>query len=183
MPFIYFWGRAPVLFWVTLISAFLTLGVCLVQDFAGFYALRALTGLFISGSLTVGLAFIQDIFFLHEQARMIGIWYAVFSTCVYLSPMFAYYIIAATGSWRATFWMTFGLQAFVVLLIVLFIDETAYRRNILPSQQPHRSNRLLRLTGIWQIQVHQQYFDSVESSFLRLLQILRKPVIIPIYLF
>jgi MFS family permease len=183
MPFIYFWGRAPVLFWVTLIAALLTLGACLVQDFTGFYALRALTGFFVSGSLTSGLAFIQDMFFLHEQARKIGIWFAIFNTCVYFAPMFAYYIMAATGSWRATFWMAFSLQAFVVLLIVLFIDETCYRRDLAPSEQPKRGNRLLRLTGIWQIQVHRRYFATITSSFLRLLQILYKPVIIPMYLF
>lgn len=183
MPFVYFWGRAPVLFWVTFIGTALTLGVPLVQSFSAFYALRALMGLFLSGSLTVGLAFIQDIFFLHEQARKIGVWFAIFTTCVYFSPMFGYYIMASTGSWRATFWMAFGLQAFVVLLIVLFIDETCYRRDIAPADQPPRGSRLLRLIGVWQIRVHRQYFATLASSFLRLLQILGKPVIIPMYLF
>ncbi|EXJ67941.1 uncharacterized protein A1O5_08555 [Cladophialophora psammophila CBS 110553] len=183
MPFIYFWGRAPVLFWVTFTGAFLTLGVCLVEDFTGFYALRALTGFFVSGSLTVGLAFIQDMFFLHEQARKIGIWFAIFNTCVYFAPMLGYYIMAGTGNWRATFWMAFGLETFVVMLIVLFIDETCYRRDKTITEQPSRGNRLLRLTGIWQIRVHRQYFASVYGSFLRLLHILYKPVVLPMYLF
>lgn len=183
MPFIYFWGRAPVLLWVTVLGTVVTLPVPLIQSFSDFYALRALMGLFLSGSLTAGLAFIQDMFFLHEQAQMIGIWFAIFTTCVYFAPMFGYYIMAATGSWRATFWMAFGLQAFVVLLIVLFIDETCYRRDIAEAQQPNRGSRLSRLTGVWQIRVHRQYFETLTSSFLRLFRILGMPVIIPMYFF
>lgn len=183
MPFIYFWGRAPVLFWVTLIGTLLNLGVCLVQSFDGFYALRALMGFFLAGSLTVGLAIIQDMFFLDEQARKIGIWFAIFTTCVYFSPMFAYYIMAGIDSWRATFWMSFGLEAFVVLLIVLFIDETYYRRDIPPSEQPDRGNRFLRLTGLWRMRVRSSYFAPITNSFRRLFQILLKPVIVPMFFF
>ena len=182
MPFIYFWGRAPVIFWLTLISALLTLGVCFVSTFTGFYVLRALTGLCISGTFTVGLAFIQDMFFLHEQARKIDFWFASCYTCVYFAPMFAYYIVANIGSWRAPFWMAFGVQALAFALILLFVDETSYRRDLVIPAQPRRGHRLWRLVGIWQIR-HRYYETSVVSSVLRIPRILFKPIIIPVYLF
>ena len=161
----------------------LTLGACLVPDFAAYYAIRALMGVFLSSGPAVGLAFIQDIFFLHEHARKIGVWIAAVQVCPYFSPMFGSYIVAATGSWRATYWMTFGLECFVLVSIVLFVDESFYRRDIPQSEQPHRSNRMLRLVGFWQYQIHRDYFASFGSPILRLFEILFKPIIIPLLLF
>ncbi|KIX94865.1 uncharacterized protein Z520_09555 [Fonsecaea multimorphosa CBS 102226] len=183
IPLIYFWGRAPVLFWTSFIGTVLTLATCLVPDFAGYYGLRALMGFFLCSGPAVGLAFIQDIFFLHEQARKIGIWIFAVQICPYCSPMFGSYIIAATGSWRATYWMVFGLEAFVLLCLALFLDESFYRRDLPLSEQPQRGNRILRLIGWWQLQVHHQYFASFASSLLRVFEILLKPIIIPLLIF
>lgn len=140
-------------------------------------------GFFLSSGPAVGLAFIQDIFFLHEQARKIGIWIFAVQICPYCSPMFGSFIIAATGSWRATFWMVFGLEAFVLVCLALFLDESFYRRDLSPSEQPPRGNRILRLIGWWQIQVHRGYFSTFGSSVLRVFEILLKPIIIPLLLF
>ncbi|KAH0844477.1 MFS transporter [Fonsecaea pedrosoi] len=183
IPLIYLWGRAPVLFWTSFIGTFLTLATCLVPNFAGYYGLRALMGVFLSSGPAVGLAFIQDVFFLHEQARKIGIWIFAVQVCPYCSPMFGSYIIAATGSWRATFWVVFGLEALVLLCLALFLDESFYRRDLPPSQQPQRGTRILRLVGWWQLQVHRRYFASFTSSFLRVFEILLKPIIIPLLAF
>lgn len=159
------------------------LATCLVQSFEGFYPLRVLSGFFLAGGLTVGLPFIQDMFFLHEQARKIGIWFSIYTTCVYFGPMFGFYIMAGVDNWRVAFWMTFGLNCAVMVLIVLFIDETTYRRDIPQADQPDRGTRLSRLVGIWQIRVHSNYFPSLASSSIRMLHIFLKPVIIPLYLF
>jgi predicted MFS family arabinose efflux permease len=183
IPFISFWGRAPVLFWIVFVGTFMCLGTALVQDFTSYYTLRAFMGLFLSGPSSISLAFIRDVFFLHQRARKIGIWFAVFLTSPYFGPMFGYYIIAATGSWRACYWMNFGLDCLVLVCIVLFLDETFYRRDIPRAEQPDRGSRILRLLGIWQIRVHHGYFTPLRNSFFQLFKILLKPVIFPLLIY
>lgn len=136
VPLICFWGRAPVLFWATFIGTFLPLATCLVPTFAGYYGLRALMGFFFSSSPAVGLAFIQDIFFLHEHARKIGVWIFAVQICPNMSPMFGSFIVSATGKWRDTYWMGFGLESFALIILALFLDESFFRRDLSLSEQP-----------------------------------------------
>jgi MFS family permease len=73
IPFIYSWGRAPVLFWTVLTVTLFLLGSALTQSFEGYYGLRTLTGFTLTAGQTIGLAFIQDMFFFHEHAKKIGV--------------------------------------------------------------------------------------------------------------
>jgi hypothetical protein len=78
-------------------------------------------------------------------------------------------------------WNRFMAKCFLVglLLIVLFADESWYRRDIAQAEQPARGSRLLRLVGIWQIRVHSGYFLPVQTSCHRLVAVFIKPVIVP----
>jgi MFS family permease len=73
---------------------------------------------------------IKDRFFFHEHARKIGLWAGLFLLSPYCGPLFGNFIIAGTGSWRNVFWLVFAVCAFDLLLIVLFVDESWYRRDI-----------------------------------------------------
>jgi MFS family permease len=160
-----------------------SLGIPLVQNFEGFYGLKALQGFSLSGGQSIGLAFIQDMYFFHQHARKIGIWTTVFLACPYVGPMFGYFIIAKTDNWRLIYWMIFALAWIVLITILLFADETAYRRDILVSEQPPRGNRIMRLIGVWQIRVHHGYFHPVRSSYKRLLMLTIKPIMLPIFIY
>ncbi|KAF8464913.1 major facilitator superfamily domain-containing protein [Kalaharituber pfeilii] len=183
IPVIYFWGRAPVLFWTTLSGTLFTLGCCVTTDFQTYYAMRALMGFTLTAPQTIGLAFIKDMFFFHEHARKIGIWAAVFLVAPYCGPLFGNFIVDGTGEWRPVFWLVFAFCCFVLVLIVLFIDETWYNRNIPMDKQPERGStewdRMMRLTGIWQIKHHSGYFLPVLSSCKRLTTVLFKPIMLP----
>lgn len=183
MPFIYFWGRAPVVFWTTVFGIFFTIGAALVQNFEGYYGLRGLMCFFIAAGQSAGLAFIQDVYFFHQHARKIGIWSSVLLTCPYFGPMFGLFIVSKTGSWRACFWLCFGLEIVVLILILLFVDETWYRRDIAPEAQPKRGNRIWRLLGIWQIRNHHGYFMTVWAATKKLLLVAIKPVMLAVLVF
>ncbi len=183
IPLIYFWGRAPVLFWIIFTGMLFTLGCALVETFDGYYGLRALQGFTLAGGQSIGLAFIKDMFFFHQQARKIGIWTTIFLACPYVGPMFGYFIVAKTDNWRIIFWMTFALCWMVLIAILLFADETYYRRDIPRELQPKRGNRMMRLLGIWQIRVHRGYFMSVWNSYKRMALLFVKPVIIPLLIY
>lgn len=60
IPPIYFWGRAPVLFWSTLLGTFFTLACCLTTSFTVFYAFRALMGVTLTACQVIGLAYVKD---------------------------------------------------------------------------------------------------------------------------
>ncbi len=183
IPFIYFWGRAPVLFWTTLAGTMFTLGATLAHSFSVYYGMRALMAFMLTAGQTIGLAFIQDMFFFHQHAQKIGIWTALFLVSPYCGPLFGNFIISGTNSWRAVYWTVFGLGCGTLALIILFIDEPWYRRDIPMENQPIPSNRLMRLLGIWQIQNHTGYYLTVATSCRRLTYILFKPIIIPIMIY
>lgn len=86
IPFVYFWGRAPVLFWTTLAGALFTLGCAVTTNFTTFYALRAMMGFTLTACQTIGLSFIKDMFFFHEHARKIGLWAALFLAGMWPPP-------------------------------------------------------------------------------------------------
>jgi MFS family permease len=181
IPFSSFWGRAPVLFWTTLAGTSFSLGCVLAPNFETFYAMRALQGFTLTTCQMIGLSYIKDMFFFHQHARKIGLWASLFLLSPYLGPMFGYFIIAGTGEWRNCFWLVFAICCFDMLLIVLFADESWYRRDL--ATQPPRGARLLRLVGIWRFQAPKDYFMGVKVSYLRLFGVFIKPVVIPIMIY
>lgn len=183
MPFIFFWGRAPLIFWVVLSGTLFTLGCTLAPNFHVYYAMKALQGFTLTAGQTCGLAFIQDMFFLHEHARKIGIWTALFLASPYFGPLFANFIIAGTGSWVNVYWLIFGIGCLDLLLMACFLDETWYRHDIPPESQPPRWNRFSRIIGVWQIHVHRQYFGTVVRSYRRMLVVFLKPIMLPLLIY
>ena len=92
--------------------------------------------------------------------------------------MFATYIVGLTGSWRGVYWMSFGLAALNIVLLLVIFDETFYRRDIPMADQPPRGNRLNRIVGIWQICHHHGYFETLGQSVYRIWAIMWKPVMV-----
>lgn len=182
IPLISVCGRAPVLFYATLVGTLFTLGCILAPSFSAFYGLRAIQGFFFTALQTIGLAFIQDIFFFHEHAKKIGIWTSCFLISPYFGPLLANFIVWGTNSWRAPYWMVFALGCLVMVLIILFIDEPWYRRDILLENQPIKGRRIFRVLGVWQLR-HNAYFLALPTSCRRLTSVFIKPIIIPIIIY
>jgi MFS family permease len=179
MPFLFFWGRAPTLFWVGFMGTCFSLGCALAPRFEVYYAMKALQGFTITAGQTSGLAYIQDMFFFHEQARKIGIWTAVFLVSPYFGPLFANFILTGTESWQNVAWLVFAIGCLNIVTNICFLDETWYRRDIEIDAQPKRGLRISRVFGIWQIQVHREYFGTFLVSCQRLLAVLFKPIMLP----
>jgi MFS family permease len=181
MPLTNCWGRAPVFFWTTLMGLMFTLACLLTRDWETFYAMRALQALTQATGSTIGLAIIHDMFFFHEHARKIGIWYVFFLTSPFAGPMFGNFMVAGLGTWRPLFWLVFAINAALLGMILVFFDETRYNRSVEENDQPQRANavlaRLARVLGIWQLKHHSGYFDGVIDSYWRLVVTCFKPII------
>lgn len=181
-----FTGRAPVLFW----SAVFGLAFCILTplspNFTVFYAARAVTGLFVTSGQTIAVAFIKDIFFFHERARKIGLWALLYITSPFWGPLLGNFVVGGTNSWVKTFWLSPAVAGVNLGLIILFLDETWYNRDVPTSSQPARGHsfgsRLLRLTGVWQFRHHSTYFETVFQSYKRFILTLLKPVVLMVLL-
>lgn len=185
MPLLNSWGRMPVLFWSIFMGAFFSLGTVLAPNFQTHYAMRALQCLTQSTSQTIGLAFVEDMFFFHEHARKIGIWYTIFIAAPFFSPFLGNFMVGTLGTWQPIFWLVFACTANLVLLILVFGDETYYRRSVPTELQRPRpaSQRLSRVLGIWQLRQRDGYFPTTWRAYLRLFEVLLKPVIPLVMLF
>ncbi|KAI6087495.1 hypothetical protein F4821DRAFT_235950 [Hypoxylon rubiginosum] len=90
-------------------------------------------------------------------------------------------MIAGLGEWRPPFWLVFALGTGLLGMILVFFDETGYKRSIEVDEQPQRGSgvfaRFLRILGIWQLKHHNGYFDGVIESYWNLVVICFKPII------
>ena len=154
------------------------LGCALSPNFAAYYCFRALVGFCLGGAQTLGLAYVQDMFFLHQRARTIGILTIFFLGSPFFGPMFGYLILNGTSNWRNAFWLAFGAGCLEIVLIGLFLDESWYRRDLPGEDQPPWSFRLSRVIGLWQLK-HRKYFLRISTSCRRLILVFLKPIIIP----
>ena len=186
MPTSYYWGRAPQLFWSMILGTGFLLGSTLSTDFKMYCAFRSLQGLFLTCSQVIGVGVIKDCFFLHEQARKIGLYICLVLLAPNLGPMLAGFMLAGLLEWRPAFWMVSGLSVFSICVMAVSHDETWYRRDgefADPSRQPtrlYRRSRMLRLIGAVQLQrEYRPYFLTVQQSYLRLFITFFKPVVIP----
>ncbi|KIW62485.1 hypothetical protein PV04_10658 [Phialophora macrospora] len=179
MPLLNSWGRAPVLFWSTLLGFFFTLGCALSPTYEVYYGMRILQTVNASTGQTIGLAFIRDMFFFHEHARKIGIWYTIFIASPFCGPLFGNIMVAKLHNWPSVFWLTFGIIGLLLLAIVALADEPYYNRDISTERQPPRtaSTRIFRILGVWQVENRHGYFPGVWQSYRRLLRVLIKPII------
>ncbi|KAI5917617.1 major facilitator superfamily domain-containing protein [Camillea tinctor] len=181
VPLTSIWGRAPVLFWTTVAGFAVSLGTAAAPNYETYFAMRVLSGFFLTSGQTISIAFLRDIFFLHERARKIGLWAVLYIASPYLGPCLANFVISGTGYWPDVYWMGSGAVALQLLLVLAFVDETWYNRDVPESAQPirHRGfvGRFMRLTGTWQLQHHTTYFLGVLPVFKRFFTVIMRPTI------
>ncbi|KAK4937743.1 hypothetical protein LTR10_021688 [Elasticomyces elasticus] len=184
VPLSTFWGRAPVIFWSAVIAWFLSLGIALSPTWSSYYPVRVLGGVFWNAPPSISIAFLRDIFFFHESARKIGFWTVLFISSPYWGPLFANFMLAGLGDWRPPLWLVCAMQGVFVLSCIAFLDETWYNRDIPLEQQPRRGqsflDRMWRITGLWQVRHHNQFF-GLRRSVTRFVEAFLKPVLLIVY--
>lgn len=179
MPLLNSWGRMPVFFWSTVMGLFFTLGCALSPTYEIYYAMRVLQTINVTTGQTIGLAFIKDMFFFHEHARKIGLWYTVFIASPFCGPLFGNIMVGRLQDWPSIFWLTFALIGMLLVLIVTLADESYYNRSVPAERQPRRnaSQRIFRIVGFWQLRNHKGYFPNLAHSLKRLLTVFIKPIV------
>ena len=81
-----------------------------------------------------GTASINDVFFVHERGKRVGLWNLGVITSVNLTPVISGYVISDL-SWRWSFWLEVIMFGIVLLATFFFFPETTFdRTDPLPLQ-------------------------------------------------
>ncbi|KAK4555032.1 hypothetical protein LTR86_007798 [Recurvomyces mirabilis] len=121
-------GRRPVMLASLLIYLVGLIGCACSTSYGGLMASRIIHT-FASGvceALPVQL--VNDIFFLHERGNKLG-YYTVCLCVGSTGPLYAGYMLAGGYSWRLYFYVEIAFAGLLFILGILFVEETAYKRN------------------------------------------------------
>ncbi|KAJ7735909.1 major facilitator superfamily domain-containing protein [Mycena metata] len=161
-------GRLPVLFWSQLLSLGFLVGATFAPNLKTFTAMRCLTAFFGTAPQVTGLYVVTDLYPFHLQARMLNFWTMGFIISPFLSP-FAFGFLVARTTWRWAYGIGSIYGAIVVVLIVLFMEETMYDRTVKPiPPRPstglrYRIETLAGLTGLKMMKYRMSWGQAIIS--------------------
>ncbi|KAF9050957.1 MFS general substrate transporter [Rhodocollybia butyracea] len=164
------YGRLPVLFWSQVLAAAFLAGCTFAPNLRTFTVMRCLTALFGTAPQVTGLYVVTDLFPFHLQARKLNIWTMGFILSPFISP-FAFGFLVARLSWRWAYGIGSIYGAIVCILIMLFMEETMYDRNIDPIPEPaeegfsYRFKTLIGITGYKMSKYRLSWYEATASLF------------------
>ncbi|CAE6441940.1 unnamed protein product [Rhizoctonia solani] len=145
-------GRLPVLFWSQVLGLGFLIGCTVAPTLTVFAVTRCLQSFFSTAPQVVGLYFIKDIFFWHQEARKVNIWTFSFVVSPFLGP-FLFGFLVERQTWRWAYGIGCIYSGLVLLLIIFFLDESMYDRKYFPAPAPptkglrYRIETLIGITG------------------------------------
>ncbi|KAL1702681.1 major facilitator superfamily domain-containing protein [Schizophyllum commune] len=178
------YGRLPVLFWSQLLALGFLIGCTFAPNLSTFAGMRCLTAFFGTAPQVTGLYVVTDLYPFHLQARMLNIWTMGFIISPFLSP-FAFGFLVARESWRWAYGIGAMYSAVVVVMILLFMEETLYDRGLKPvPPRPttglrYRIETLLGITGVKMAKYRDSWLDVFYASF----NLVWRPHLLPLLLF
>ncbi|KAJ7242882.1 MFS general substrate transporter [Mycena haematopus] len=126
-------GRRPVYLISALGSAVFTLAAGFVHSYGALLAVRAVQASFISVAMSLGGPSVNDMFFVHEKGRKMGVW-VLFVTCgPCLGPLIVGYLVQNHG-WRASFYLTAPIHLALFFGHLFFAPETLYLNRRSPGE-------------------------------------------------
>ncbi|KAG6906434.1 hypothetical protein DXG01_013939 [Tephrocybe rancida] len=117
-----------------------------------------------------GLYVVTDMYPFHLQARKLNVWTMGFIISPFLSP-FAFGFLVARANWRWAYGIGSMYSAIVVVLIVLFGEETMYDRTVKPiPERPttglrYRVETLIGITGVKMAKYRASWTESIITPF------------------
>ncbi|KAF2239815.1 MFS general substrate transporter [Viridothelium virens] len=132
-------GRRPILLLSLLTYIAGLIGSSQATTYSGLMAARVIQGFGSSVCEAIPVQLVNDIFFLHERGKRIGI----YTICLCLGstgPLYAGYMLAGGYSWRLFFYVEFAFGAALLVLAFFFVEETDYKRSRPVPQSPPSSH-------------------------------------------
>ncbi|KAH9941285.1 MFS general substrate transporter [Epithele typhae] len=179
------YGRLPVLFWSQLLSLGTSVGMTFAPNLAVSSVMRDLNALVGTCSQVSGLYVVTDLWPVHLRARKLNLW----TMGIVLSPQVAPFLfgfLVARANWRWAFGIGSIYNLVVVVLIVLFMEETMYDRHLpdplpLSKKGPVRE-RIETLIGVTGYRLA-RFRDSWTTIILAPLNVVWRPQLLTILIF
>jgi len=164
-------GRLPILFWSMLGGLGFLIGCSVSPTIGSFAACRILAAVFQTAPQITGLYVICDMFPFHLQARKINLWNLGFIVSPFIGPSILGFMVTRT-SWRWVYGVGCIYNGIVLILIVLFMQETMYERHISPvPPRPAgtgiaaRLPTLLGISGARMAKYHDTWGEAIFDIF------------------
>ena len=102
------------------------------DQYIAFVMARLFGGLFGGNAAPLGSDAIVDMFYLHQRGKALTILNITFLAGVVIGPTLSGFIVGSTD-WPVQFWWSNGVEAAVILVSLLFLEETYYDRSLGPD--------------------------------------------------
>lgn len=107
----------------------------LAKSYNSFLASRIMTGVPTAISETLMVQVIADLFFVHERARWMGLYFKAFFFGLFIGPIISGNMAQRYG-WRSFWWLSTALGVFNTLNLLVLYPETRYRRGPAVESEP-----------------------------------------------
>ena len=125
------YGRSTIFIWSILgllVTGIWSATMTKPDQYGPFLAARLIGGLFGGNFVALGADVLVDIYFLHQRGKAFTALNLSFLLGVVIGPTFSGFIVQS-ASWPVQFWWTNGLEGAIVILAVLFLEDTYYDRS------------------------------------------------------
>ncbi|KAL8787507.1 MAG: hypothetical protein Q9213_002165 [Squamulea squamosa] len=106
------------------------------DQYIPFVIARLFGGFFGGNATALGADTILDLFFLHQRGRGLTVLNLSFLGGVVVGPTLSGFIVG-NAPWTVQFWWSNGLEAIVIVLSLLFLEDTYYNRSPNARDQRH----------------------------------------------
>lgn len=138
VPLANYLGKRPVFVFASLLLSLSYLWGAVADTFESLLWSNIIAAFAASSTEALGASIVNDLYFLHERANLMGVYMNFISGGNTIGPLICGFI-ASTVGWRWHKWLAFILTMINFLAVVLFCPETRYDRSYLESL-PSSSN-------------------------------------------
>ncbi|KAL2841751.1 putative MFS transporter [Aspergillus pseudoustus] len=127
VPLLNKYGRRPVYITAYILYFFMIIGAGLSKTYAGELTTRTILGIGAGAGECLAPVTIADVFYLHQRGYGMAVYNAALSAGVAFGIIIAG-LITINYHWRVIYWVGAALVGTLIIIVIFFFPETAYRR-------------------------------------------------------
>jgi multidrug resistance protein len=127
-PLANIYGRRPIYIISMLIGIGATIGSGAAKSWSGLIVARAFSGIGCGSAMAIGVATVNDIFFLHERGTKMGVWTVFLTNGPHLAPVIGGYLAQRAGV-RWCYYLPAIVNGAALFVLIFLFPETLFSRD------------------------------------------------------